>query len=226
MSNLMITFGVQTEKIAQLFSQSLGVWYLIIFNTFGILAIVFKMSETQLKRRSLIITFASISTGCWMCYYLLNGNLTSALISVIAIIKYIIFAQREKHKWADSKWWLYGFLVVQIIVGVLTYKNWTSIFAVSAGILGTFAYFTVSQRNYRWILLCCQTCWVINGAFNLYYVALIADSLATISIITAIVRFYVLDKKKEQNSSTDSSLEKEETLPEENAVDANKDKIN
>ena len=218
----MFALNSGAEKIANVLSQSLGIWYLIIINTFGVLAIVFKMSETQLKRRLLIIAFASISTGCWMCYYLLNGNLTSALVSLIAIVKYIIFAQREKHKWADSKWWLYGFLVVQIIVGILTFKNWTSIFAVTAGILGTFAYFTVSQKNYRWILLCCQTCWVINGAFNLYYVALIADSLATISIITAIIRFTILEKKKKQNLSMESPLAETEVLPEQDTADVNK----
>ena len=222
MYNLMFALNSGAEKIANVLSQSLGIWYLIIINTFGVLAIVFKMSETQLKRRLLIIAFASISTGCWMCYYLLNGNLTSALISLIAIVKYIIFAQREKHKWADSKWWLYGFLVVQIIVGILTFKNWTSIFAVTAGILGTFAYFTVSQKNYRWILLCCQTCWVINGAFNLYYVALIADSLATISIITAIIRFTILEKKEKQNLSKESPLAETEVLPEQDTADVNK----
>ena len=84
-------------------------WYLIILNAFGVLAIIFKVCESQLKKRLWIIIFAGISTGCWMVYYLLNDNLTSALTSLIAIVKYIIFAQREKHEWANKVFLLYLF---------------------------------------------------------------------------------------------------------------------
>ena len=185
-------------------SQSLGFWYLIILNAFGVFAIIFKVSESQFKKRSLIIFFAGVSTGCWMIYYLLNDNLTSSLTSLIAIIKYIIFAQREKHKWANNIFWLYLFIIIQLVVCVLTYKNYTSLFATAAGALGTFAYFTVSQKKYRWTLLCCQSCWVLNGALNLYLIPLVADSLVTISIITAIVRFHIAEKKQKEKLAKES----------------------
>ena len=51
----------------------------------------------------------------------------------MGIFAYLIFAQREKHKWANSKFWLYAFLALQVAVCVFTYNNWTSLFACSAG---------------------------------------------------------------------------------------------
>ena len=194
MNNLLFSMIEISNGIVNFLSSSLGAWYIILFNTFGVCAVAFKVCETQLKKRSLIIIFAIISTGCWMIYYVLNGNFTSALTSLIAIAKYIIFAQRQKRKWANSVLWLYFFIGVQLLVLLFTYKDWTSFLATSAGILGTFAYYTVCQKKYRWTLLCCQSCWVLNGAFNLYYVALLADSFVTISIIVAIIRFSLLEK--------------------------------
>ena len=195
MMNLLLSVTDISNGLVNFLSDTFGIWYLIILNAFGVIAIVFKMSEAWLKRRCLIIAFACISTGCWMCYYLLNGNFTSMLVSVVAITKYLIFAQRERHKWADSKWWLYGFIVLQVIICVLTFKNWTSILSVSAGILGTFAYFTLSQKSYRWCLLSCQSCWVIHDAINLYYVALFANVLASVSIIFSIIKFSIAERK-------------------------------
>lgn len=195
MCNL-LSITESAQSFINLVLQELGVWYYIIVNAFGVGAIIFKVSETQLKYRGLIITFAACSSGCWVLYYLLNANLTSALISFIAIVKYVIFFQREKHKWANSVWWLYFFIAVQLVVCAFTYKDLTSILSTSAGLLGTFAYFTISPKKYRYTLLFCQLCWVANGLINLYYVALLSDLIATISIIAAIIRFTITEKNK------------------------------
>lgn len=203
MDNLLLSLVALSNRTISTLSDVLGAWYFILFNAFGVLAVAFKICETQLKKRAFIILFATISTGCWMIYYVFNGNFTSALTSLIAIAKYIIFSQREKRKWANSVLWLYFFIAVQLVVLVFTYKDLTSLLATCAGILGTFAYYTVNPKKYRWTLLCCQSCWVLNGAFNLYYVALLSDSFVTVSIITAIIRFTI--KEKKDKSVTDNA---------------------
>ena len=88
-----VTLG---ESLVEILS-SLGVWYIILVNLFGVLAIGFKLVESQQKKRGLIMLFAIASTIAWIIYYILNGNLATALIVIIGILKYFIFAQRENH---------------------------------------------------------------------------------------------------------------------------------
>lgn len=191
------------ELIVKELSQ-LGVWYVVLFNFFGVLAIIFKVLEAQMKSRKLIVAFAIVATSCWMIYYLLNGNLTSVSISLVAITKYLIFNQRDKHKWAKHPAWLIGFVVLQVVLCVITYKNWTSLLSTAAGIIGTFAYYTLSLKRYRYTLLACQLCWVANGLLNGYVLALAADTAVSISIIVAIIRFTIIERK-EKNLSKEKS---------------------
>ncbi len=201
MNNLLFSFNIDIAFIATFLSETLGFWYFILVNVCGVLAIGFKIWESQCRKRKVIITLACLSSASWVTYYVLNGNLTTALVGTMGIVAYLIFAQREKHKWANSKFWLYAFLALQIAVCVFTYSNWTSLSACSAGIFSAFAYFTTSEKSYRWTLLGCQTSWLINSISNLYLVASIADTIITTSIVIALVRFSIAEKKskKEQN---------------------------
>lgn len=200
MTNLLFSFNLSLTQIPEVLSKTLGFGYLILVNLFGVLAIVFKVWESQCRRRKIIIMFACFSSASWVLYYVLNGNLTTALVGTMGIIAYLIFAQREKHKWANSKFWLFAFLLLQVLVCVFTYTDWTSLSACSAGIFSAFAYFTTSEKSYRWTILGCQTSWLINSISNLYLVASIADTIITASIVIALVRFLNAEKKgkKEQ----------------------------
>lgn len=193
-----VTLGESLVKIL----SSLGVWYIILVNLFGVLAIGFKLVESQQKKRGLIMLFAIASTIAWIIYYILNGNLATALIVIIGILKYFIFAQRENKAWANSPIWLILFIVVQLVICLLAVKeDWTAILSCLAGIFSTFAYYTLSVKQYKYTLLASQVSWVFNGVFNGYTIAYISDIIICVAIIIGIIRF-TIEEKKEQKENT------------------------
>ena len=134
-------------QTTQKFNLTLGIWYLIILNAFGVVAIIFKVVEYQLKSRKIILLFAVASFLCWIFYFLLQGDFVSALINLVCVIQLLVFLQREKYKWANSIWWMIGFFILQLILGILTFKNWHDVFAVLAGVSATVAYFVMNKKT-------------------------------------------------------------------------------
>ena len=181
--------------------SSLGIWYAILVNAFGVFAIGFKLIESQQKKRGLIMLFAIASTIAWIIYYILNGNLATALIVIIGILKYFIFAEREKHAWANSPIWLILFIVVQVVICAFAVKeDWTALLSCAAGIFSTFAYYTLNVKQYKYILLTSQLCWVFNGVFNGYTIAYISDIIICIAIIIGIIRYTIEEKKVQKEN--------------------------
>ena len=191
-----VTLG---ESLVSILS-SLGIWYAILVNAFGLFAIGFKLIESQQKQRGLIMFFAIASTIAWIIYYILNGNLATALIVIIGILKYFIFAEREKHAWANSPIWLIIFIVVQLVVCAFAVgEDWTAILSCLAGVFSTFAYYTLSVKLYKYVLLVSQLCWVFNGVFNGYTIAYISDIIVCIAITIGIIRYTIEEKKQNAN---------------------------
>ncbi len=183
-----------SNKLVGTLSNFLGIWYIIILNAFGVIAIILKASEFQLKSRKLIFLFASLSALCWVMYFLVQGDFVSMFINFISMINIIIFLQRDRYKWASSKWLLLLFVLLQLSLGILTFKYWHDIFAIVGGVLTTLSYFVINKKTYRYINVFNMSCWVANSISKMYIIALINDSFALISVIVSIFRFYVFKR--------------------------------
>lgn len=178
---------------------NLGIWYYIILNAFGVIAIILKVTEVQLNNRKTILTFATFAALGWMLYFALNFDFTSAMSGFLSAIQIILFSQRGKHKLANSIFWLFFFLTLQIGFGILTFTSWRSIFPIVAGILGAFAYFVMDANKYRVFILFFAISWLMNSILNMYIVALLSDTFCFVSASIAIIRYNVLGKNKRQS---------------------------
>ena len=202
-NNLVFSIVEISNKLVYALSNSLGIWYTIILNAFGVIAILLKVSEFQLKSRKLIFTFASCSALCWVMYFLVQGDFVSMFINLICMINIIIFLQRDKYKWASSRWLLYIFIALQLTLGIISFKYWHDIFAICGGVLTTLSYFVLNKKTYRFINVFNMSCWVSNSISKMYVMALINDSFALVSVIVSIFRFYVFKSKTDnQEEST------------------------
>lgn len=188
-----------SNDIVNTLSASLGVWYLIIVNAFGVISIILKVTEFQCKSRKYIFLFATSSACCWIFYFALQGDFVSALINFVCTIQMLVFMQRGKYKWADSIWWMICFLLVQLAFSIATFKAWSDIFALLGGLLVTVVYFVVNQKAYRALAFVSLLLWIFNGIFKGYVIALINDSFGAISALVGIIRFDILGKKKSES---------------------------
>ena len=196
MNNLLFSLAVLGQDIVNGLTSMFGVvWYQVLINAIGAVAIAIKVIETQNKKRNAIIFFAILNYLLWIIYFILNGNFTSAVVNTISCVQTIIFLQRSKYAWADSIFWLIIFISAQVVAGFFTWDGPFSLFSIGAGILSAIAYYVLDEKIYRYFLFGLMVLWVGNGIVYFYPIALIHDVFALISISIAIVRY---NFKKEQ----------------------------
>jgi len=191
---------------------NLGIWYYIILNAFGVIAIILKVTEVQLNNRKTILTFATFAALCWTFYFGLNFDFASTISCFLAVVQLLVFSKRGKYKWASSIFWLFFFLILQIVLGVLTFTSWRSIFPILAGSLCVFAYFVMDENKYRIFILIYACFWLMNSIFNLYIIALLSDTFCFVSASIAIIRYNVLGKNKKKSIDYDDEEQKENQL--------------
>lgn len=210
MNNLLAIADISSAMVENL--MTLGVWYYVILNAFGVVAIILKVTEFQLNNRSVILTFALSAAACWVAYFILQGDFVSALTCAIGVVQGLIFLQRGKHKWADSKFWLFFFLIIQITSGVIFFKEWHDIFATLAGVFNVLAYFVLDKKKYRLLGFICLFWWVMNSAFKFYPIAFANDLFGCISAFVAIIRYDVIKKTNEQQLNEGKTIKTETTI--------------
>jgi len=198
-----------SANMVEKLNSSLGIWYLIILNAFGVIAIICKVLEYQSKSRLASLTLCSIASVCWVAYFAFYGDFTSSLTCLIGILRLVIFMQMGKHAWADSKIWVVLFLILQAVIVVFTF-SWSAIFAVIAGFISIFAYAVMNQKTYRFLSFFHMLSWITNGIINFYPIALISDSMSLVSVSVAIYRYDLSKNAKKLMKNKDQ----EEILPE------------
>lgn len=197
MNNLLFSFAVLGQSIKDGLIGSLGlIWFNVLINFIGSVAILIKVIETQNKKRGKIVLFAIVNHFLWITYFILNGNFTAAIVNGVSFIQLLIFLQRGKYKWADSIVWLVIFILVQVIAGIFTWNGPYSLFSICAGILSTIAYYVMDEKLYRYFFLALITLWIFNGIVYGYVIALIHDIFAFVSILIAIIRYNGIKKNK------------------------------
>ena len=73
--------------------EAMGFYYYILVYAIGILAMVFSVVAVQFKKRVTIILSTFIGQVSWVAYFLLQGDLTSAIVCGLSAIMLAIFAK-------------------------------------------------------------------------------------------------------------------------------------
>jgi hypothetical protein len=207
MNNLMLfSMAELSSSMVNALNANLGIWYLIILNAFGVLAIILKVIEYQISKRSLMMVIATLANAAWVLFFILNGNFTAGITCILIVVRMLIYVQRGKKKWADSNLWVVLFVVLQAVASILTFKNWQDIFSTVAGFVGIFAYLTTNQTRYRFLSFIYMALWLSNSICYFiatpmeYIVALGSDSFSTASVMVGIYRYDLSKKAREDKA--------------------------
>lgn len=178
----------------------------LLANCFGLIAVILKVVEYQLEKRSVRISLAMGGNLCWIIYFFLKGMNASAISGVIALTSNIVFMLSEKHNFFKSVWWLVVFLVMTAINCVVGYKVWIDIFAILAGLFGVIAYFVKNDKLYRILSFACMFSWLLNSVFYQAGIALVNDAFATVSVTIAILRKDLIKKKGVEKTEKEQAI--------------------
>ena len=199
------------DGLVAFLNSNLGLWYIVLFNFFGVLAIIIKVSEYQFKKRTIRLIICLCANLCWFIYFILQGQTVSAFANLVSMLQTIVFMQRDRYKWAKSIVWLYVFLALQITICVVGFKVWHDIFPPIAGVFGAIAYFVIDEKNYRYFALLNVIFWLANSIAKMPMtaLALVCDATCTISGVIGLIRFYRRKKVEQKENPTEANMASE-----------------
>ena len=169
--------------------NALGLWYYILVYGVGLIAMALSIMAFQFKHRVTIILCSAFGQMCWVAYFLLQGDVTSAIACALSAIMLAVFSKKDKWKWSTSPYSIAAFLVVLSGFSLLSFQGWTDIFPLLAGIFAVIANSRASEKRLRQFSVFWCLFWLLNSAFKMYPVALANDLLCTVSTIVALVRY-------------------------------------
>lgn len=184
-------------------TTTLGVWHTIISYMIGAISIIFLFLSFQMKDRKKILIINAIGSFGWTLYFVFQGDFTSGLIGIVALIRTLIFSMRDKHAWAKSIIWLFVFLGLNVFFTCLSFSSPKDLFSLFAGIMSTISFFMLKERHVRLCSLACYLLWMGNSLSKGYWIALVSDVVTTTSVIIGIIRY---NKKQKLTNTNDPTL--------------------
>ncbi len=177
---------------------ALGIGYFILVYGIGLIAMTLSVISFQFKRRVTIILSNFFGQTCWIAYFALQGDLTSAIACALSAIMLAVFSKSDKWRWATHPALVVFFIVLISGFSLFSFKKWADIFPVLAGIFGVIANSRKSEESLRRFSFLWSACWLMNSIFKLYPVAIVNDLLCTVSTVVALIRYREKGKSQEK----------------------------
>lgn len=169
--------------------NALGKSYYVFVYGIGLIAMVLSIIAFQFKHRVTIILSNFLGQTCWVIYFLLQGDLTSAIACALSAIMLAVFSKKDQWKWSTSPFTIALFIVLISGFSLLSFGVWSDIFPLLAGIFAVIANSRSDEKPLRQFSLFWCLFWLLNSIFKMYPVAFANDLLCTVSTVVALIRY-------------------------------------
>ena len=185
------------EQFASALRDNLGTFYYILVYGVGLIAMALSISAFQFKHKVAIILCNFLAQSSWVIYFLLQGDLTSAISCGLSATMLAVFSRQEKWKWVKHPLCIAFFISLFACFSAFSFSVWSDVFPLMAGIFAVIANSRSTEKRLRQFSILWCTSWMINSIFKMYPVAFANDLFCTISTIVALIRYR--DKKSESD---------------------------
>ena len=168
----------------------------VIVQGIGYLALLFFLLSFQKNKRVNILLLMLAGLVFFVIHYSLLKAWTGALMNLIEAGIVFIAYKKEKSSWAKQKMWLYVFILIYIIAGVITVKSLVDFLPIIAQIFGAIAVWQTNPRTIRFIMLAPRPLWFIYNFMVGSYAGMTTEVLILASVLIGIFRFDILKQKK------------------------------
>jgi len=163
----------------------------------GIIASIFAIISFQCNTKSVMLYLALTSKLLFGIHFLMMDALTAALMNFVICFRCYIFIQNR------NIYWLFFFVVSFLILGIVSYQQWYSFFAILGTLIGTIAIWIGNLKKLRIMVLIAISSWFVHNFLINSYGGMLADILISLSIIIGILRFDIV---KRMNKNTQNKM--------------------
>ena len=157
-----------------------------VFGTLGIIASVLSMQFK--KRKHILIALFMLNLFCALNFLFL-GNMTSAYICFFAEIEMLVNYAFEKNNKNVPKLVIGIYILINILLGMITFKNALDVMPIICAILYCGTILTKKETNIRKLMFGNQVLWLIFDFIVKAYASCINAFLTVCSILIAMYRY-------------------------------------
>ena len=168
----------------------------IIIQGVGYVALLFSILSFQGNKRSSILFCLIIAYILYGLHFSLLHAWTGAAMSILGALRTILFYQKDTKVWAQHSIWMYSFMGAFLVVGLITWTSYVSLFPILAGIADTFGLWKKGTRAIRLLMLVPRPFWFLYDFLVGSYAGITAEIFVLASVLIGIVRFDILNQKK------------------------------
>ena len=172
----------------------------------GILAMVLSVIAYQFKYRVTIIVVNFSGQACWVIYFLLQSDFTSAVSCALTVIVMAIYSMKGKWTWTSSRICFVTFMVAMISFSLVTFAGWKDIFPLLAGVFAVIANSRSDERSLRAYSAIWCALWLMNSILKVYPVAFVNDVLCTSSSVISIFRYRETKPSTEEAQTLEADI--------------------
>lgn len=169
----------------------------LLAQVFGIGALIIMMLSYQQKTRTNLLRMQMLSNVLFVASYVLLEAYTMAVMCGINIARSFVFL-KDDTKWGKSPAWLYVFLGVSLVGGILSWEGWISLLVIAATLVLTVALYCKNLAVTRKLFLVPPLLYISYNLLNKSVGGVGSDVFCWVSALIAIYRFDIRKKAKEQ----------------------------
>jgi len=178
----------------------------ILTQIIGIAAMIIAIISFQQKTQKRIVFLQFCSGGLFCLHFFLLDAKVGCMLNLIGVIRAVIFAQCEKHRWARSKIWILVFSVLSLMTYFASFiffdkefnvlNSLTELLPVIGMIATTLAYRERNAARVRRLAIISSPAWLCYNILCGSIGGAVTEGISILSILTAMYR---LDRKKKQS---------------------------
>ncbi len=185
----------------------------IVAQVIGFLGIFANIIMWQQKTKRGLILCKLLSDFLWLAHFAFLGAISGAAICVVAVIRELVFMNRERRKWANHIIWPIIFISLGIGSALLTWEGPRSFLPAIAAAASVLAFWTKKPSVSRIISFPAAACMIIYDILSGSISGVVSESICIISAIIGIFRLDVKkkDKKDVQELNQDTQAIEDNT---------------
>ncbi|MCK9288316.1 MAG: YgjV family protein [Sphaerochaetaceae bacterium] len=174
----------------------------------GILALLCMVLSYQQKVRVGLLKMQMLSNGLFVVSYFMLGAVSMAVMCLINVARSFVFIKNDT-KWGKSPLWLYFFLGISLIGGIISWEGPISLLVIIATLILTVALYSKNLKFMRRMFLFPPLLYLSYNLLNKSIGGVGSDVFCLISAMIAIWRFDIKKPVKEKNTEEELLQETE-----------------
>ena len=161
----------------------------IIVQGIGFVAAGLLIASFQCKRSRRLFTYQMCACIVYIIHFYLLGAMSGSGNQFVGLVRGFIYSNRGK-KWADSEYWPAIIVALNVIVMLLTWVNYMSIFPFLGMVGITIAGAKGNGKHVRLANLClCSPSWLIYDIYSHSIPGILCETFIMTSIIISVFRY-------------------------------------